>query len=232
MVVQHAKRTVAAGPGDAIGGPALGEQCWKRGITIAGGTRATRKLRCSASSCRKTPVPRKWAPGLPTCPHLRNLPHQHPPTLRAPHAPGRIVPHASQCAPLLQPHPSIRRRHSSQALAQPPAVPVTPSPRILSPHSQALAPPSPSTTLPSRATLPSEARPRAGRSPNPMPKTDRPKPEQLAHRISSHSAACPCPAHRAPAQKDENQKVQHGPSPIFGHLPWGALSASQRGDPC
>jgi hypothetical protein len=37
MVLQHAKRIVAVGPGDAIEGPALGEKCWKRGITIAGG---------------------------------------------------------------------------------------------------------------------------------------------------------------------------------------------------
>jgi len=43
MVLQHAKRIVAAGSGDAIEGPALGERRWKRGITIAGGIRVNRK---------------------------------------------------------------------------------------------------------------------------------------------------------------------------------------------
>jgi hypothetical protein len=44
MVLQHAKSMVAVGSGDAIEVPALGERHWKRGITIAGGLRTTRKL--------------------------------------------------------------------------------------------------------------------------------------------------------------------------------------------
>jgi hypothetical protein len=58
MVLQHAKRIVAAGPGDAIEGPALGEKCWKRGITIAGGMRTTRKLssQCGAPVRRRPEV--------------------------------------------------------------------------------------------------------------------------------------------------------------------------------
>jgi hypothetical protein len=55
MVLQHAKRMLAAGPGDAIEEPALGDKRRKRGITIAGGVRAIwTECRCqiSRSDCR------------------------------------------------------------------------------------------------------------------------------------------------------------------------------------
>src|ERR1035441_10144660 len=44
MVLQHAKRIVAAGSGNAIEGAALSERRWRRGVTIAGGIRTNGKL--------------------------------------------------------------------------------------------------------------------------------------------------------------------------------------------
>lgn len=43
MVLQHTKKIVAAGLGDALEGPALREKCWKR-YSIAGGSRAIPEL--------------------------------------------------------------------------------------------------------------------------------------------------------------------------------------------